>query len=181
MRDPCGVGCQGSGEQVHPSSGKLVHLIALGKGAESARQESSEAPGKLGRDRPEKPGRSSGKLVHPDVLRKPAVAGRVSVGGLLEHEDVGVVEQSVHRRRRHQVVAEERVPLLERPVAGQDHRPALVARADHLVEVDRLVSLASRDWMPGDPPGWYRCGAMVVLSAARAQALSSATLLWYRP
>ena len=51
---------------------------------------------------------------------------------------MGVVQQAVHRGAGEELVAEERVPLLDRAVRRDDQRTALVAAPDELVEVERF-------------------------------------------
>lgn len=63
----------------------------------------------------------------------------VAVAVALQLDDVGVIQQAVHGRAGEEGVAEEGVPLLNGPVAGDDGRPALVATSDDLVEVVGLV------------------------------------------
>ena len=57
------------------------------------------------------------RLAHPEAL---------AVG----HDDRGVMEQPVEERHRGRVLGDEPAPLLERPVAGDPERPALVRRGD---------------------------------------------------
>ncbi len=54
---------------------------------------------------------------------------------------MSMVKKSVHRGAGEEVVAEQGMPLLESTVGGQDHRAALVAPLDDLVEVDGLIML----------------------------------------
>ena len=60
-------------------------------------------------------------------------------------DDVGVVQQTIHGGRRDEVVEEERVPLFEGAVGGDDHRAPLVALPDGSKSV--RDSVAGR---PGD-------------------------------
>ena len=70
-----------------------------------------------------------------------------------------MVEQSVHGGRRHEIVHKERVPLLERAVGRDDHRPALVTLADDLVEVDGLVVFQGPQSQVVDDEQVRRCEA----------------------
>ena len=49
------------------------------------------------------------------------------------------MEEAVHGSAGHQRIAKEGRPLLDGPIGGNDRRAVLVALADDLVEVDRLV------------------------------------------
>ena len=57
----------------------------------------------------------------------------------LHHDDLGVVQQTVHRGAGEQLISEERGPLVDVAVGRDDHGAALVALADDLVEVERLI------------------------------------------
>ena len=70
-------------------------------------------------------------------LSEPLRARRVAEGMAFEHDDVCVVEQTVHGRRRPEVVPEQGIPLLQGPVRREDDRAALVTLANDLVEVNR--------------------------------------------
>jgi hypothetical protein len=90
----------------------------------------------------------SAKQVHPSPFSAfvrvllPFLAGRrVAIGVAREHDDVGVVQEAVHRGARHQLVDEERVALLDVAVRRGEHYAAFVTLADNLVEVDRFVVL----------------------------------------
>lgn len=75
-------------------------------------------------------------------------ARRVSVGVVLDLDHADVVQKSVHRRRGDQVVEEERVPVFQSPVGGDDHRVALVARLDDLgPDRDRVGRAAHPTWV----------------------------------
>src|SRR5437867_4631126 len=59
----------------------------------------------------------------------------------LEDEDLGVMEEAIEGGPGEERVVEKRRPLLERAVRGDDEGAALVALADDLVEVHRLLAL----------------------------------------
>ena len=52
---------------------------------------------------------------------------------------MGIVREPVERALRQDRIVEERDPLLDCPIGGQDRRGAPVALEDHLVEVARLL------------------------------------------
>ena len=66
---------------------------------------------------------------------------RVAVRVPFHDHEVRVVQQPVHRGRGHQFVEEERIPLFDGTVRGEDRRAALVALPDDFVDVDRLFSV----------------------------------------
>src|SRR5215218_6906855 len=73
------------------------------------------------------------------VRATPASGRWVAIRVALEDEDVGVMEEAIHRRAREEGIPEERPELLGVAVRGEDERAALVPEADHLVEVRGFV------------------------------------------
>ena len=51
-----------------------------------------------------------------------------------------MMQQTIHGGGRDEVVEEQRVPLFEGSVGGDDHRAALISLTDDLVEIDGLVA-----------------------------------------
>lgn len=77
------------------------------------------------------------------MLRLDALAlgrRRVAEGVAVHLDDVGVVKQAIQGGAGQQEVSEERRPLFEGTVGGNDRRAVLVALPDDLVEVDRLIA-----------------------------------------
>ncbi len=78
-----------------------------------------------------------------------------AIGVAPDIERDGVVKQAVQDRRGNHSVAEHLAPSAEALIAGQDHRPALIAPADELEEqigtlpVDRQVADLVNDQRPG--------------------------------
>lgn len=117
--------CQGTSGQVHPGTPQAGPPRGSGRRAGRSGMWRPRAPAKwrspFGHGHRRGAGPGSCALAAP---------GRVAERVAFHHHDVGAVEQPVHRRRRHELVLEERVPLLDRAVRGQHRRAPLVARPD---------------------------------------------------
>lgn len=80
------------------------------------------------------------------VDRDPEFFARLAPGGFrsgmcrLHLVHVSVMKKPVERGARQQEVTEQGWPFLDRAIRREDRRATLVALADDLVEIDRLVS-----------------------------------------